>query len=179
MKRGKIIKWIVVIYVAFFMLQFVITMFAGLRMSSNQKVTLYSDIEIGTIVATNIGQTYEGYVAGEGYTLYEVKTELTNTVVGAYDAYSAFTYYADGAFSNGFKGGVYTESADINDMSKCMLVYTNCPEYDSNFGYDIASVIPGGCTIVRRDIVEVPEGATHVGIETIYFGGEERIITLD
>ena len=174
MKRRKIIKCIFVAYAAFFMLQFIGTMFAGLRMSSSQKVTLYSDIETGAIVATNIGKTYEGYVAGEGYTLYEVKTELTNTAVGAYDAYSA-----DGAFSNGFKGGTYTEATDIRDMEKCALIYTNCPEYDSNFGYDIASVIPGGCTIVRRDIVEVPEGAAHVGIETIYFGGEERIITLD
>ena len=179
MKRGKIIKWIFVVYAAFFMLQFIGTMFAGLRMSSSQKVTLYSDIETGEIVATNIGKTYEGYVAGEGYTLYEVKTELTNTVVGAYDAYSTFTYYADGSFSDGFKGGTYTETTDIRDMENCALIYTNCPEYDSNFGYEIASVIPGGCTIVRRDIVEVPEGATHIGIETIFFGDEERVITLN
>ena len=179
MKRGKIVKWIFVAYAAFFMLQFIGTMFAGLRMSSSQKVTLYSDIETGAIVATNIGKTYEGYAAGEGYTLYEVKTELTNTVVGAYDAYSTFTYYADGSFSDGFKGGTYTETTDIRDMEKCALIYTNCPAYDSNFGYEIASVIPGGCTIVRRDIVEVPEGATHIGIETIFFGDEERVITVN
>lgn len=179
MKRGKIVKWIFVAYAAFFMLQFIGTMFAGLRMSSSQKVTLYSDIETGAIVATNIGKTYEGYAAGDGYTLYEVKTELTNTVVGAYDAYSTFTYYADGSFSDGFKGGTYTETTDIRDMEKCALIYTNCPEYDSNFGYEIASVIPGGCTIVRRDIVEVPEGATHIGIETIFFDGEERVITVN
>lgn len=179
MSRGKIVKWIFVIYVAIFMLRFVAAMFAGIMSNSNYDVTLYSDIEPGVSEITYIGNTYQGYTARDGYVLYEVRTPLRNGAVNEYDAYSAFTYYADGSFSNGFKGGSYTQSTDISSMEKCILVYTNCPEYDTNFGYDIASVIPGGCEIIRRDIVEIPEGATHVGIETIYFGGEERLLTLD
>lgn len=177
MKKVKIVKWIFIVYALMFVLQFIPVLFFQIRDSFDKtEYATSDDMELSNINCNQIGQEYRGYVAKDGFILYEITASMTNHSGAEYMITSGFTYRSDGTFDNGFKGGTYSQTTNVYEMEECTVIYTNCPEYNSDFGYSAVTVIPGGCTITHRDIVEVPQEATHINLNTIYLEQNDMLL---
>lgn len=171
-KKGHILKWIFGIYIVFFVLQIIIPFAIQFYndFQSEDAVSDYGEVEVAQVSWVELGESYHDYTARDGYTLYAVSLPMTNRSAAQYVVTDSFSYRADGSFSNGFKGGTYSETTNTYEMEACDIIYSNCQGYHEEFGYDTATVIPGGCTITHTDIIEIPVQASHINLYCTYTG---------
>lgn len=172
-KKNSLRKWVLIICLLFFFVEAVIpfTIRFISRINSARNVSVYECITVSDVSCTKIDGDYpDYYTAREGYTLYEVRSSMTNAASQDYMVMDHFDYHADGTVTIGFKGESYLETTDVYEMEECSVVYSNCSGYNETFGYDAVTVIPSGCTVIRRDIIEVPDHASHIALYCSYTG---------